>query len=149
MTRTTDKPEARLRHRPRGPVLRATLPLPPSVNHSHTLVYRRSRTGHVRPTRVPSDATKAWRREAYLAVRSAIMRAQWRPITDGKVVVALTYYWPDRRRRDTHNRIKELMDILAVAGVFSDDRQALAREWDYLIDRDHPRVELQVWGVSE
>ena len=124
------------------------LPLPPSMNHSHTLVYRRSKTGRAHPARVPSAATKAWRSAAYLATRAAMSASKWRPITCGKVAVELTYFWPDRRRRDTHNRIKELMDVLAVAGVFADDCQALAREQDFRVDRSRPRVELRVLEVA-
>jgi len=129
-------------------VLVVELPLPPSVNHSHDLVKARARNGRTFTRRVPSAATKGWRSEAYLATRKAITAADWRPICCGKAVVELTYFWPDRRRRDTHNRIKELMDVLAVAGVFADDCQALAREQDFCIDSSRPRVELRVWEVG-
>lgn len=72
------------------------------------------------------------------------MEVGWRATTEGKVVVELTYYWPDRRRRDTHNGIKELMDLLQVAGAFADDCQALAVERDFCVDPDRPRVEIAV-----
>ena len=93
---------------------------------------------------MPTDRTIAWRAAAYHAARRAIVAACWRPIDEGKVVVELTYFWPDRRRRDTHNRIKELMDVLQAAGAFANDCQALARERDFLIDRQQPRVEVAV-----
>jgi crossover junction endodeoxyribonuclease RusA len=102
------------------PVLRLALELPPSVNHSHKNALRRN------------------------AARRAIATARWRPIAEGKVVVELSYFWPDRRRRDTHNRIKELMDVLQAAGAFANDCQALARERDFQIDRRRPRVEVAV-----
>lgn len=128
-----------------GPqILRVTLPLPPSVNHSHNLVRLHSKAGKPYTSRVPSAKTRAWRDEAWWLIKREVVCKHWRTITGAKVVVELTYYWPDRRRRDTHNRIKEIMDALTVAGVFADDCQALARERDYRIDRDRPRVEVQV-----
>jgi len=73
-----------------------------------------------------------------------MLAARWHPIAEGKVVVELTYFWPDRRRRDTHNRIKEVMDVLQAAGAFADDCQALARERDFRLDPERPRVEIAV-----
>ena len=93
---------------------------------------------------MPTERTIAWRSAAYLAARRAIVATRWRPIAEGKVVVELSYFWPDRRRRDTHNRIKELMDVLQAAGAFANDCQALARERDFLIDGRRPRVEVVV-----
>ena len=89
------------------PVLRLALELPPSVNHSHKNARRRSaRTGRLYTAQVPTDQTIAWRAAAYREARRAIMKAGWRPIAAGKAVVELTYFWPDRRRRDTHNRTR-------------------------------------------
>ncbi len=127
------------------PLPRLTLELPPSVNHSHKNALRRStRTGRLHTAHVPTERTIAWRAGAYLAARRAIVAARWRPIAEGKVVVELTYFWPDRRRRDTHNRIKEVMDVLQEAGAFLNDCQALARERDFLVDRRRPRVEVMI-----
>jgi crossover junction endodeoxyribonuclease RusA len=127
------------------PVLRLAVALPPSVNHSHKNALRRSRrTGRLYTAQVPTGHTLAWRAAAYHAARRAIMAARWHPIVEGKVVVELTYFWPDRRRRDTHNRIKELMDALQVAGAFANDCQALARELDFRIDVERPRVEVAI-----
>ena len=125
------------------PVLRLAVELPPSVNHSHKNALRRSRrTGRPYTAQVPNGQTLAWRASAFYAARRAIVAARWHPITEGKVVVELTYFWPDRRRRDTHNRIKELMDALQAAGAFANDCQALARERDFRLDADRPRVEV-------
>ena len=127
------------------PVLRLALELPPSVNHSHQNALRRStRTGRLYTAQVPTERTMAWRAAAHHAARRAIVAARWRPVAEGKVVVELSYFWPDRRRRDTHNRIKELMDVLQAAGAFANDCQALARERDFEIDRRRPRVEVTV-----
>ncbi len=129
------------------PVLRLAVALPPSVNHSHTNALRRSRgTGRPYTARVPTGHARAWRAATYQEVRLAIIAARWRPISDRKVVVELTYFWPDRRRRDTHNRIKELMDVLQAAGAFANDCQALAREHDFHLDNERPRVEIEVRG---
>lgn len=72
------------------------------------------------------------------------VRRVWYPIAEGEVLVELTYFWPDRRRRDTHNRIKELRDVLQAAGAFANDCPALARERDSCVDPGRPRIEVAV-----
>jgi Holliday junction resolvase RusA-like endonuclease len=100
--------------------------------------------GRLYTAQVPTGNTLAWRTTVFHAARRAIMTAHWRPIAEGKVLVELTYFWPDRRRRDTHNRIKELMDVPQTAGAFANDCQALAREQDFHVGGERPRVEIEV-----
>ncbi len=128
--------------------LRLALDLPPSVNHSHVPAKRRSRrTGKVYTAQVPSRELKMWRSRAWWAVFKAKVRENWQTIPAGvPVVVELAYFWPDRRRRDTHNRIKATMDLLQAAGVFADDRQALAVETGFAVDRERPRLELRIYA---
>ena len=133
-----------------GRELNVALPLPPSVNHSHCNVRRRSKVGKVYTAKVPTSLTRSWRTKAHVAIRNAIVSQAWRvPGKGAKVVVEVWYYWPDESYdRDTHNRIKELMDALQRALVFPNDCTALAREQDYACDPADPRLELRVYPME-
>lgn len=126
--------------------LNVCLPLPPSVNHSHANAPRRSKTGKRYTAKVPTTRTLVWRNKAHVELRNAICTQSWRmPLKGAKVVVEIWYYWPDESDRDTHNRLKELMDALQRAMVFPNDCCALAREQDYAVDREDPRIELRIY----
>jgi crossover junction endodeoxyribonuclease RusA len=131
--------------------LNVSLPLPPSVNHSHAMARRRAKSGKLYTTRVPTPSTIAWRSTAHVALRNAIVTQAWRtPAPGAKVIVEVWYYWPDEsHERDTHNRLKELMDALQRALVFSNDSCALAREQDFAYDRKNPRIELRIRPLPE
>jgi Holliday junction resolvase RusA-like endonuclease len=65
---------------------------------------------------------------------------------DNKVVITITYYFPDRRRRDPDNfQGKMIMDGLTAAGVIRDDSfdciELRLRGGD---DKANPRTEIRV-----
>lgn len=130
--------------------LNVCLELPPSVNHSHCNVRRRSRTGKIYTAKTPTAITRSWRSKAHVDLRNAIVSQAWRvPDKGSKVVVEVWYYWPDESYdRDTHNRIKEFMDALQRALVFPNDCTALAREQDYACDPADPRLELRIYPME-
>lgn len=68
------------------------------------------------------------------------------PIFDGefKIVLDAWFYFPDNRRRDTHNSLKILLDGLEGV-IYADDRYVLPRIQDWTIDRQNPRVELKIY----
>lgn len=84
-----------------------TLPWPPSVNH----YYR-----HVGPRTLISRAGRAYRRRV---VRSVYGR---QPM-NGPLAVEIDAHPPDRRRRDTDNLLKGVLDALQHAGLYGDDSQ--------------------------
>lgn len=128
-----------------GRELVVALELPPSVNHSHKNVRRRARSGKLYTAKSPTPELRRWRAQAWIDLKDAIALAHWRtPPAEAVIVVELLYFWPDLRRRDTHNRIKEIMDALQAAGVVRDDRQAIAREAGFRLDRERPRVEIRI-----
>lgn len=111
--------------------MKITLPLPPSVNH----YYLTTRAGK----RIMTGEAKEWMDEARLLVRLAARDSGWTLVEQGKVIMGLWVYWPDRRRRDTHNLHKALAD--APEGIlYADDRQVLMRDMDFTVDRENPRV---------
>lgn len=121
-------------------MLRLTLPIVPSVNHCY-----RNVSVH---RRILSAEGAAWRQEAQLRAKLAAKRQGWNFSVNEKLVVEITTYWPDRRRRDTHNAHKLLMDSLEGV-LYKDDRWVLVRDVDFYIDRAHPRVELVIRRLGE
>lgn len=120
---------------------RLILPLPPSVNHAYR-IYVHPQTGQ-RMRVLTSEAQRFRRDAAYLALRWRQVTGWAMPQPGVKVVLRLWYYWPSRRRMDTHNREKVLLD--ALEGVlYPEDRWVLIQEMDFAVDRRHPRVEIEV-----
>lgn len=110
------------------------LPLPPSVNHMYANAYIKGRS-----IKVYTKEANAWREHALYILKPHIKRTH-----DEKVIIELYYYFPDARRRDTHNTLKILCDVLEEAGLVTDDRYLLPRVMNYEIDRQNPRIEIIV-----
>lgn len=122
-----------------GNVVKFTLPIPPSVNHSHREWYMNGRQ-----MRVPTKKTKDWRKEAEYVIVKAIKDSEWKKLEKTKVIVELFIYWPDKRKRDCHNLGKLIYDVMEGL-VYDDDRWVLPRYIDFLYDKEKPRVEITVY----
>lgn len=83
---------------------------------------------------------QAW----YWVVLSALPYRLKQPM--GKAVVHITYYFPDRRRRDPDNYAgKMLLDPLVKLGVIKDDSfQHIRLVLDGACDPENPRTEIEV-----
>ena len=108
----------------------------PSVNHMYT-----NTTGK-RTMKVLKPQARAWFEEASLRVGQWRKKNKW-STAKGKVIVRLWYYFPDNRRRDTHNTLKALLDALEDGMIYEDDKLALPQIMDYEIDRENPRIEIE------
>ncbi|MFD2334646.1 RusA family crossover junction endodeoxyribonuclease [Cohnella sp. GCM10020058] len=95
-----------------------------------------------RVMRVLSDEAKAWEKDIIYHARAWKGRTGWSE-QEKKTIVRLWFFWPDQRRRDTHNTLKLLLDGLVKAGIYTDDKLALPQVMDYEIDRHRPRVEIE------
>lgn len=84
-----------------------SLPLPPSANHYYRRVGR---------TTLISRAGREYR----AAVKAALL-AMGSPSVAGPLMVLVTVYPPDRRRRDLDNLLKCLLDSLQHGGLYRDD----------------------------
>lgn len=123
--------------------LTVTLPIPPSVNHCYV-----RRTVGNRRINVLSDKARRWQEEANKTAWVAAQQSGWSCPCGEKVIVELTVYWPDARRRDAHNLHKLIAD--ALEGVAADDdRWMLLRDIDFGYDKAAPRVEVTVRPQEE
>lgn len=81
-------------------------------------------------------------KEAQTRTKKAMLEQGWKKEEEGVwFYVDLYYYFPDRRKRDTHNTLKILMDALEFL-VFEDDYYVLTRVQMVELDRENPRVEM-------
>ena len=103
----------------------------------HVMVYRR--------------CAKRYRAEAGWAAR-----IEWRSMGSGaswkEAKVRPVFYWPDKRSRDKDNAlaaIKSALDGLQDAGVIVDDAGLRPQEPVFMVDRERPRLVLEVWPVDE
>lgn len=82
-------------------------------------------------------------------IKAAIREKPKRPIE--KAVVKITYYFPDRRRRDPDNFSgKMLLDPLVREGILEDDSfQHITLQLEAFVDKSRPRTEIEVIDCTE
>ena len=84
--------------------------------------------------------------EYRLAKREAELRiaAQWRSrMLEGDVSLHAVLWVPDKRKRDALNYAKFCCDVMTGI-VFADDAQVVRALWEKKLDRENPRVELEI-----
>lgn len=121
--------------------LKLSLPVPPSVNS----IYYNTRGGGRRLT---SKAEK-YMKDARAVANQAVDEQSW--VRQGKGVwlyLDLVFYFPDRRRRDSHNCLKVLLDALEEI-VYEDDMYVMPRIQSVEYDKENPRVELHIQAQTQ
>lgn len=109
----------------------------PSVNHMYNNAYIKGRR-----MKVLKASAKEWFDDTtYRAIQWRLSN-KWSTASH-KVIVRLWFYFPDKRRRDTHNALKALLDALEDGGIYEDDKLALPQVIDYQVDRQNPRIEIE------
>ena len=108
------------------------LPPVPSVN----ALYFTTKFGK----RIRTAKAKEWFSNAEHIISNAMEVQGWETTENTKVVIDILTYWPDRRKRDVDNQGKAIFDALEHAGVFDNDRWALPRYIDFVVDKENPRV---------
>ena len=137
-------------------VPRLILPLPPSDNHSHQITAHWDRDAvkaavitqgplpKAQIHRYRTPATKAYMEAAGWSAKVWMHHRGWElPPPHTKVRLYYWVFWPDARRRDPANLLKILHDSLKGI-VVPDDNQLLPWAMDYQIDRQRPRIEVQL-----
>lgn len=109
----------------------------PSVNHQYRNAVVRGRR-----MRVLSNVAKDFAEDIVYHAIVWKAREKW-TTAPGQVIARLWYYWPDKRRRDTHNTFKLLFDCLEDAGIYKDDKDVLPQVMAIDVDRERPRVEIE------
>jgi len=131
------------RHKPKSTKksLHLSLPVPPSVN----AMYYNTRGGGRRLT----SKAENYVRDARALINLEIDEQKWLKQPNGVWLYAdMVFYFPDRRRRDSHNTLKILLDTLQ-GYVYVDDMYLLPRIQSVEYDKLNPRVELTVTSQTQ
>ena len=123
-----------------GQQIRLTLPIPPSVNHC----YFTKSNGQ----RILKKEAKHWIAQAQMIGMVAKGYQAWQFSENEKLIMELTVYWQDKRRRDMSNLHKLIADSLEGV-LYADDKWLLIRDIDFDYDKANPRVEMVVRHLDE
>ena len=88
-------------------------------------------------------AAKVARESAYLRALGSRTFACPEPWPWPAATVDLTFYWPDKRRRDKDNAVasmKAALDGIADAGLVVNDEHFQPGKVDFQVDKSNPRV---------
>ncbi len=111
--------------------MKLTLPIPPSVNHMY-----------VGPKRAMDAKARAWYTEAGLLTRKQCVDQGWGMTKETWLYADMKFYMPDLRRRDSHNTIKILLDVME-GFVYENDFYVMPRIQLVGHDKENPRVEIE------
>ena len=116
--------------------LTMTVPLPPSQNHMYV--------NNGRGGRILSAKAKKYLRTLQAWAKLQVEEQDWKLRDDSTwYYVDMVFFFPDRRKRDSHNQIKLLLDGLEEI-VYINDRYVLPRIQAVEYDKENPRLELHI-----
>lgn len=114
---------------------------PPSMNHMYFTAKNGSRI-------LKKDAQK-YLEQIKLYCREQIKKQKWKKEGEGIwYVMDLYFYMPDKRKRDTHNCLKILLDALEHE-IYVDDYFVMPRIQDVKLDKLNPRVEIKIYPKED
>lgn len=116
--------------------LNLILPLAPSINHLYKFA---------RGKRFMTKEGMDYMKEAGMLAQNAVNLQNYQ-VEEGGVwmICELTFYYPDLRRRDSHNMHKVVLDALEHI-TFVDDRWVLVRDMYVGLDKEYPRIEVKIY----
>jgi len=113
-------------------MIKLTVPLPPSINHAYFFHNGR---------RIKTKKTKDYE----LSILKILENLTYTKLPDKtKIIMELTYFFPDHRIRDTHNTPKIIIDCLE-KHLFTNDYWVLPRIMDFTIEPGNPRLEISLF----
>jgi len=116
--------------------LKLSLPVPPSVN----AIYYNTRGGGRRLTK----KAEHYIRDSRALTNMGMDNQHWIKQEKGVwLYLDMVFYFPDRRRRDSHNCLKVLLDALEGL-IYTDDMYVMPRIQSVEYDKECPRVEIHV-----
>lgn len=117
--------------------LKLIVKLPPSQNHA----FFTAKNG----MRILKKEAKEYIKTHRQQIKEEIKKQGW-TMEEGNVwyYLKLTYYFPDRRKRDWHNTLKVLLDMLEGL-VYKNDYFVLIKDVSVKLDKNNPRLEIEVF----
>lgn len=119
----------------------AILDIPPSINHMYVNTYGGGK-------RLSKTAEQYFAKSKAL-IEEAITHQKWTYKYQSEwLYLDLDFYFPDRRKRDSHNCLKILLDLLE-GSLFENDYYVMPRINLVEYDVDFPRVEMKMYRQTE
>lgn len=116
--------------------LKFSIPIPPSINHMYQNAGTKKRL---------TTAARNYIKVAQDICKKAIREQGWKKDKEYVwYVMDLYFYFPDQRRRDSHNCLKLLTDCLEGL-LFTDDYFLLPRIQHVTLDRNNPRLDVKYY----
>ena len=116
--------------------LKVIIPLGVSVNHLYT---------YIRGKKFMNKKGQDYMQKVMAIVDNAVKSQNYKLEEEGVwLICELTYYFPDKRRRDCHNMHKIVMDALEHI-AFKEDRWVLVRDMYVGLDKEMPRIEVKIY----
>lgn len=123
--------------------LNLTVPLPPSVNK-----YLGKKVGYKNgaPYVIVYETVEAKRYKANILrlTTKAKNRVNWKQTDENTYIVCELDIYLARKRQDSDNFFKVLLDSLTGAGIFYDDSMVIPRVKNVYIDTENPRINLTI-----
>ena len=115
-------------------VLTLTIKVPPSVNHMY--IHKRN------VQKILTNTAKQYIKTIQDLCKKEIKKQNWKKDKESVwYVMDMYFYFKDKRKRDSHNCLKLLMDSLEGL-LFTNDYFVLPRIQYVTLDRENPRVEI-------
>ena len=119
--------------------IKLTLDIPPSQNHMYFTAKNGMRI-------LKKDAQEYFRKIEHKA-KKEVEKQKWKKDKGSVWYYAdLYYYFPDKRKRDTHNTLKILLDGLEGI-IYPNDYYVLPRIQNAQLDRKNPRVYIEIYPI--
>lgn len=120
--------------------LNVILPLAPSINHLY--MFKRGK-------RFMTKQGLEYMALAMKLTSQAVGIQNYQMEEEGVwMICELTFYYPDKRCRDSHNMHKVVLDALEHI-AFPEDRWVLVRDMYVGYDKEHPRIEVKIYPQRE
>lgn len=96
---------------------------------------------------IPSKQYQQWHKSAEMQVR---MMTIGHKAIGYPVIVSLSFFHGDLRRRDSDNGTSSILDTLVDAGVLADDKWEIVRVLNVYnhYDKGHARCEIDIWPLE-
>lgn len=126
------------RNKPKYPNQELNVIIPLAVSINHLYMFRKGK-------KFMTNEGMKYMQNVMQIVTHAIESQNYKVEGEGVwLVCELTFYFPDKRRRDCHNMHKLIMDALECI-AFVDDRWVLVRDMHVALDKENPRVEVKIY----
>lgn len=123
--------------------LKLTVPLPPSVNK-----YLGKKVGYKNDTPYvvvyETAEAKKYKANILRLTTKAKSEVEWKQTDENTYIICELEIFLARKRQDSDNFFKVLLDSLTNAGIFFDDSMVIPRVKDVFIDSENPRINLTI-----